>query len=398
MIRIDSKNVADSFYDEIKNLILSKDEKQYEKHQHHLYEEKTYPGISKDYYNENGSLEFKNIKGEIIRLEINRFHRHSHNGFSGLCGNPCLSAKIYRLDVDQKQLLWELNVEAGTLVYHAEATSLEIPRDSLEEEKLIEPNIEETTLFRAEVAKIKKENIFAEIARAYNNSEKLTDSKDKLETERDNKIKKVTKVINKEYATKFNQINKEIATLKKETEKFNKLLKKYSMFNIDIIGKILEKLMSIVEGEEYNYRQVIHKFNIRRHGVMDSWDEEVKKIAFVIAPKNYLDNNYQIDFENNNFLFLFEDEIYSLDLKIPIFAIDDGQISCVINTDKFGYIKNFLEHVVQYRFENNIENITEEQMLDLLSIFISSYEEKIIDTYCARVRKKITNLIQKEHQ
>lgn len=397
MVKIDSEKIATSFYNDIKETILAKDNKQYEKHQHHLYEEKSYPGVSKDYYNENGSVEFINIKGENIRLEINRFHRHSHNGFSGLCGNPCLKAKIYKLDNGQKQLLWELNVEAGTLFYHAEVTSLEIPRDYLEEEKEIQPTIEEKTLPVVESENIKK-ILFDVIASAYNNHEKRLEFKENLLIERDNKIKNVTKDINKNYAPKINQINKDIATLKKEADNCNKLLTEYSTFNIDLLGKILERLISLVEGEEYIYKQVLHKFTIRRHGVMDSWDEDIEKTAFVIAPKKYLDNNYQINFESIDFLLMCEEERYTSDLKISVFEIDEGQIFCNINTDKFGYIKNFLEGIIQYRFENGIASITEEQMSDLLSTFISSHEEIIIDTYCARARKKINNLNKKEHQ
>lgn len=78
---------ATNFYNEIKELILSKSNNEhfhYEKKQHHLYEEADSPDVSKDYYNENGSVEFENNNNEIIGIAIERWHPHQHNGFSGL--------------------------------------------------------------------------------------------------------------------------------------------------------------------------------------------------------------------------------------------------------------------------------------------------------------------------
>ena len=141
MIEIEykEKEKVDSLYNEVKNIILTKKDNQsfdYKHKQHHLYEESEYPGISKNYYNESGSVEFENINGKIIGLEIYRWHPHKHNGCSGLNGNPCLTAVIYTIENEEKQVLWELNVKSGTLYYKAEVSSLEIPNDILQEKHI----------------------------------------------------------------------------------------------------------------------------------------------------------------------------------------------------------------------------------------------------------------------
>jgi len=104
---IEIKNIesekAEALYKEIKDIILDKKDKKsfnYNHKQHHLYEASEIPGISKNYYNEDGSVEFTNINGKIIRLEIHRWHPHKHNGWSGLNGCPCLNATIYIVEND----------------------------------------------------------------------------------------------------------------------------------------------------------------------------------------------------------------------------------------------------------------------------------------------------------
>ena len=108
-IKHKESEIVNNLYNEVKNIILTKKSNEsfsYTHKQHHLHEESQYPGISKNYYNENGIVEFENIYGKIIGLEICRLHRHKHNGFGGLSSNPCLSAVIYTIDNEEKQVLW----------------------------------------------------------------------------------------------------------------------------------------------------------------------------------------------------------------------------------------------------------------------------------------------------
>lgn len=150
-IEFEDRDKIINLYNEIKDIIISKKDNEnfkYIHEQHHLYEEEKYPGISKNYYNESGSVQFVNNEGKTIRLEIYRWHPHKHNSFNGLNGNPCLNAAIYLIkddeeininevdNDDKKELIWELCVTSGTLYYKAEVSDLEIPIDLLQEKQL----------------------------------------------------------------------------------------------------------------------------------------------------------------------------------------------------------------------------------------------------------------------
>lgn len=138
-IKYEEREKVDKLYEEIKELIMSNEDNEtfnYNKHQHVLYEESKYPGISKKFYNETGSVEFKNTNGIDVFIEIRRFHPHQHNGCSGLNGMPCKTAKISIDNNGVKEIIWQLEITSGTMYYKAKVTSLEIPYDILKQEKI----------------------------------------------------------------------------------------------------------------------------------------------------------------------------------------------------------------------------------------------------------------------
>ena len=112
MIEIKSEQ-ASALYKAIKDIILAKEnesEYQYNKKYHNLYEKEASRELQENFYNENGSVEIQNILGETIVIEINRWHPHKHNGWSGLNSTPCRSAIIYIRDGDEKKKLYQKEI------------------------------------------------------------------------------------------------------------------------------------------------------------------------------------------------------------------------------------------------------------------------------------------------
>ncbi len=136
MIELEEVEKGFELYEKVKSIILAKKDNKsfkYDYHQHHLYEEDEYPGISENYYNEEGSVEFENVSGKTIRLEIRRWHFHMHNGYSRLSGLPCLRANIYEISNEEENVLWCLKEEAWRFGYKIVVSDLEIPYEILEE-------------------------------------------------------------------------------------------------------------------------------------------------------------------------------------------------------------------------------------------------------------------------
>lgn len=419
MIEIEykEKEKVDSLFNEVKNIILTKKDNQsfdYKHKQHHLYEESEYPGISKNYYNESGSVEFENINGKIIRLEIYRWHPHKHNGCSGLNGNPCLTAVIYTIENEEKQVLWELNVKSGTLYYKAEVSCLEIPNDILQEKHIpYNSNIQENKVTAMTEDEIEAESIiikpqetrilFDEIANLYNKYKSVEQVKEELLLKRKKEIEEATEKIIKSYSQKLTQNNEDITSTKKKLNDFGKSFAKYSTFNIDLVGKALQQLISIVESEEYLYKQVTQKFKKRVHGVMDSWDEDTQTKARIIVRKDKLMNYYDSSdkseskinelVKNGDALLLSEQDINTRNnKKITFYTSQDGQVLCHVDYGRFSYIKEFIDSIVQYRFQNNMIEFTEQDILSFMRTFVISHKDIIMENYGTKIKEKTLSL------
>ena len=411
-IKYEEKQIVDNLYNEIKNIILSKkDNKTYDYNhkQHHLYEEREYPGISKNYFNESGSVEFENINGQTIKLQINRWHPHKHNGCSGLNGNPCLSAIIYVIKNEEKQILWELSVKSGTLYYKAEVSNIEIPFSILQEKKQSLNDIvsavddQEFDIHERKIEPQETRILFDEIENLYDKCKSAEEYKEELLLQREKDIENARKKIIDDYSKKLDLNEKNITSVKKDLNTFEKLLVKYSTFNLDLIGSILQQLISITESEEYLYKQVSHTFKKRVHGVMDSWDEDVQTFANIIITKNksldYYDSTNQAKskihefVENGDALLLSEQDINEKKQKqITFYNLTDEHIESRVNFGKFDYVKDFIDNVIQYRFQNNMDKITEKDMLLFLQNYIIQHKDVIVKNYESKFDSKVLKL------
>lgn len=281
MIKIDykDKKTIDNLYEEIKDFILSNKDKpqySYSKHQHHLYEESDYPGISKKFYNENGSFEFENNNEKTIIVEINRWHQHQHNGCSGLNGNPCLTAQIYVLNSNEKELLWELKVGSGTLHWEAEVTSLEIPKNILipkteekEEDKIIEKINDDKTIQTTQEY-IDDRDLFEELTKVHKQYYDANKRRNNVISQREDAVKMAKEQIITEYSKKVNDCDDMVNKALSELNSYEELISKYSTFNQDMISVVITELVKIIEGKEFLYKTVVDKYQKVVHGPMDS--------------------------------------------------------------------------------------------------------------------------------
>jgi len=408
-IKYEEKEKIDNLYNKVKDILLSKkdnDSFNYEHKQHHLYEESDYPGISKNYFNENGSVEFENINGEIIRIEIRRWHPHKHNGCSGLNGNPCLNAKIY----SNEQLIWELEVRSGTLTYHAEVSNIELPINSIKE-KEIEHNFEQVKNVKIDNNKsianaenpIETPILFEEFKRIQNENSSIEHSNEALLAQRDLEIKKETERIIKEYEEKIKQNNDENYSTKKQLKNLEETILNYSTFDLGLLGKCLEQLVSIFEGESFLYREAVHNSKITKHGVMDSWEEDVKTKVKMIIKESKLTNNYNSNSSDNNAIdklindgnaiVLEENDFFLRDSDIiTIYSLKDNQLISNINFNKFDYVKEFIDNIIQFRFQHNKLKFNEKDILNYMKSFILERKDMILKNQNKKLEEKILKL------
>lgn len=405
-IEFEEYEKMESLYDELKNLILSKSDNEtykYDKHQHHLYEESEHPGISKGFFNEYGEVEFVNIYGDIIFVKIWREHAHKHNGWSGLNSTPNRLAFIAIKHGDELEKIWELNVESWTLHYKAIATSIDIPKHYLYEKPLVvEEEPEETQEEVEDPIEIDPRNLLEEVLKLADTLTCASEEKKSIVAEMKEKIKRASEEIMKNYSSILEECDKKIDGVKSEMGEYDSLVSKYSTFNGKMIGNAIKELISLIECEDFTYMVATHIFKRRVHGPIDSWEENDFTNAKMIIRKEKTSNAYESPSQETselarlvnegNALLFSEERINVHNDNITFYSSTNGKVESLVNYGKFGYIKDFVDKVIQFRFERNLEKITENDLVTLMQEFLSGFREKVIKNFSSKFDEKILGL------
>lgn len=404
-IKYEEHEIALNLYETIKNVILSKKGNpsfNYTKEQHHLYEETEHPGISKDYYNESGMVEYINIQGETIILQISRWHPHKHNGYSGLNSWPCLTASIYQKNGEEKKAVWELKVKIGTMTYKAEATSLEIPQNLFKEK-----TEENTTSENVVNDKLLKPNLLEARKSIEEDYDRVLEEKENLLRERKLAIEKAIKNVRDSYAKRLEECDKRLEKSQAKRNDYNDLILKYSTFDENLIGNAIQELIRIIEGLSYEFQVAPHKIKVLRHGIWggQGYEEELLRKVKVVINVEKKKAEYQKPWDNESEVLdlvnrgdaILLSEGFGNDKKISFYTIDKGNLACSVNYGRFDYIKDFIDYVIEYRFQNEIEQFTIDDALTCIQEFIKQNRARIMENYITRINDNISMLIRQKN-
>lgn len=390
-IPFEERQIITDLYDTIKNIVLSKkDNSTYTYHhkQHHLYEESDYPGISKNYYNESGEVTFINSNNQQVKLTFSRWHPHKHNGYSGLNGNPILEATI---TIDD-EVYWNLDVKSGTLYYKALVSSTDIPIDLLKEIEIKEDTPKEEVECIEPVRQVKPNIDVNDIKDKYTNNKK---AKEDLLIQIKQEIETATNEIINRHAKEVKDIEDDINNSKKELDNLDELINKYSTFDIDLIGSLLQKLISFMENSDYVYQESKYTFKRIVHGPIDSWDEEDSKKIFIIVLKSrqrsiYTEEELNNLIKNGECLVLVKQDIYSAKKDITFYTSKDGDITSNISFNNFDYIKEFIDTVIRHRYDN--EEYSIDDLNNILKEFLMNNKSSVISKIDTKLDEKILKL------
>lgn len=111
-----SEEKAYELYNEVKDLVLNKDNHTYKKEGITTYDDYCF-------YNELGYAEFDITQDKKIVMNFSRFHNSKNNEFNNLNFRPYLSAYISSIEDSKVEKLWELKVTPDK----SEATEMNIP-------------------------------------------------------------------------------------------------------------------------------------------------------------------------------------------------------------------------------------------------------------------------------
>ena len=404
MEKIENKE-AGILYEKVKSVFFSfKDVPtyKYDKHQHHLYEESEHPGISRDFYNENGSVEFVNSKGDTIVFELSRFHTHQHNGWSGLCGSPCRLITISKKCGEELEELWRLEVVCRTLHYEGNVTFNEVPYDLLKKEEVkTEVEVSDSDISNNDIGSdsnsdnvVEDNDLNIELVDIKEKYGESIQERDRLIEERDREINLAIKKIKDSYDGKIGECNEDIESYKLAIEKYDNVVSAYSTFDSNVIGVAIQYLMSMIECSSYSYIEVPYYFKKRVHGTIDSWDEDCENYIGVVVPTsdkvNYFKNIDLDDLIDKGACLLYRDS--KRNKSVTFYSSRNGKYIYNQDFSKYPYIKDFIDYVIKYRFKNKKNDISSHEIVDLLHLFLEGYQDKILERYSSSLKNKIYSI------
>lgn len=352
-------------YNEIRDILFSKMNNPtftYDKEILYTPFGKEFPGMSENFFTEKGSAQFENIYGNIIGIEIYRWHIKKNDGFYKF--NPCLKANIYMMKKSKKINLFKLLVISGHTISIPLMSWFKIPKKLLEE-KEGETITQNKTLLNKAIDLNKKYYLLSQIQEERKN-QRYNSPNIKLY---ENEIEKIKTALDK---------------TKKEAAYFNKLLEKYSTFNVEIIGNAIQQLMNVVENDEYVYLEI----NPNSKKFKKFWMFDKNEIINVILQKNKTNDFYRW-YEDSVILSTTNKKDY--DRNITFYWAVYNDIMCNTKFKKFNYVKDFVDNLIEYRFNNNLIEFTQKDMLIFLKDYITKNKDSIIENHYQNPKQKILN-------
>lgn len=228
-------------------------------------------------------------------------------------------------------------------------------------------------------------------------------SKELKESETE-EINLATSMIKMKYAKQKKTINEGILETINDIESYCNKIQLYSTFNTNIMV-ILENLITIFEGEEYCYQEADYHTTRTEHCVFDRVEIDVDEKIRIIINGNYQDPDCIYDYRFNNITklvenkkaILFEKTDYKLDPNIKFYRVNGTKNGIESNVlyGKFDYVKKFIDSVITYRIDNNINNNKNRHYLyELLSEFINDNINFIEANQQQRLQEKEEKLKQ----
>lgn len=152
-------------------------------------------------------------------------------------------------------------------------------------------------------------------------------------------------------------------------------------------GKIIDiiaELITIFEGEIYSLKKLrYHKNNELPSAVWETHIIMPNDVFDKIQNPDYISERYYHHLLKNNIGIVIEEwsPMYRLD-DFSFYKYDKmGRLIPQISFKKFPYIKQFVDYIINYRIENNIEELSTDEMEKLKEDFILLNVDNINDNY-----------------
>ena len=246
--------------------------------------------------------------------------------------------------------------------------------------------------------------LIEELTKAYNDYLSAMEKTELVLNEKEEKVKEAIEIIAKEYADSINERMKEEENTKMQFDNYINLVSKYSTFDIDSIGKSIARIVSEAEGKCFRFGNVISQYDITCYDMCsEPYIEKTREIDSIIVETSKYEENYWQQ-NGKNMVDELERDGHAIILKkngwwneqsYEITFLNIGKecdINFNINFKDFDYINDFIIELVQYRFQRNLDKITQEDINLVVEEFIPKAKETKIKNRILVLKKELDSL------
>lgn len=186
---------------------------------------------------------------------------------------------------------------------------------------------------------------------------------------------------------------------------FNNMLISYSTFNELMISNVICLLIHIVEEEDFQYQSARYYIGYLRYNLWGGQgyeDFNLMNVRMIINEKKRKEE-YYCSFDE-------QDEVTELvksgnaillqkgwrpknEDNITFYFLDDNNnISCSSDFGRFDYVKNFMNFVIQYRFLHHLKEISKDDIVLCMQLFLENNKDLIVNNYISKAQSRMLEL------
>ena len=221
-----------------------------------------------------------------------------------------------------------------------------------------------------------------------------------LLSDMENELTFFAKRIKDKHLPKIQSAHNEIEECEQRIDEYCKKIEEYSTFDDQVIGEVLSSIISAFEKKAYFYQDACYYTSQTEYYLFEKREYDVCKQVKIIVAESERHTQYDDEYlgarslnrlADRGLALILDEDIDPLSNKITFYrsnAINHNLIPKV-NFEKFPYIKDFVDYVISYRMENNLKEISKEELDKIKVKFLIFNEEEIDSKYQIDKTKRI---------
>ena len=230
-----------------------------------------------------------------------------------------------------------------------------------------------------------------------------------IENDKQTEIEIATNEINKKYASKIKEADSKVAETKNNLQKYQDDIIMYSKFNHELIGNALTYLIKIFDNLDFIYEYGKHivlykcffKIDKTDKTVIERYDtvkmlikKEMKNPEKVYKDPELGENIIEAYVAKKEAIVL-DELIWTRSADRPtttFYKMDNNQLIFSVNFNGFTYLEDFINYVIEYRYNNNLKEFSNDDMKSLIVSFVNMHRDEINARHFERLNNQVKSL------